>query len=183
MVMQSGATRGEGMKLSKKPFLAVPAAMAAVIGVLVAVAPSGAATATAATTARPAPAPAAPANPPRPALPASPAPRPPARAVRFGAVAPASVISLDVTLKVPDEGALTAFVAGQSDRTSPYFHDFLTPAQFGQRFGPSASQVATVEASLRAVGLTPGAVTPNRAPIPVTASAQQVERAFGISPG
>jgi subtilase family serine protease len=144
--------------------------MAALISVLVAVAPSGAATATAAT-----------ANTPKVALAASPAPLPPARAVRLGAVAPASVISLDVTLKVPDEGALTAFLAGQSDRTSPYFHDFLTPAQFGQRFGPSASQVATVEASLRAAGLTPGAVTPNRLTIPVTASAQQVERAFGIS--
>src|ERR1700722_19395901 len=144
MVMQSGATRGEGMKLSKRPFLAVPAAMAALIGVLVAVAPSGAATATAATTASAATATAVTASTPQVALAASPAPLLPARAVRLGAVAPASVISLDVTLKVPDQSALTAFLAGQSDRTSPYFHDFLTPAQFGQRFGPSAGQVATV---------------------------------------
>jgi subtilase family serine protease len=155
--------------------------MAALIGVLVAVAPSGAATTTAATTATAGTAAAATANTPKIALAASPAPLLPARAVRLGAVAPASVISLDVTLKVPDQGALTAFLAGLSNRTSPYFHDFLTPAQFGRRFGPSPSQVATVEAALRGAGLTPGAVTTNRLTIPVTASAQQVERAFDVS--
>jgi subtilase family serine protease len=181
MVMQSGATMGEGMKLSKRPFLAVSAAMAALIGVLVAAAPSGAVTANAATTASAATATAATANTPKIALAANPAPLLPARAMRLGAVAPASVISLDVTLKVPDQGALTAFLAGQSNRTSPYFHDFLTPAQFGRLFGPSASQVATVETALRGAGLAPGAVTPNRLTIPVTASAQQVERAFGVS--
>ena len=155
--------------------------MAALVGVLVAVAPSGGAAASAAMTATAATAAALTANAPKIALAASPAPLLPARAVRLGAVAPASVISLDVALTVPDQGALTAFLAGQSDRTSPYFHDFLTPVQFGQRFGPSPSQVATVEAALRGAGLTPGAVGPNRLAIPVTASAQQVERAFGIS--
>ena len=183
MVMQSGATTGEGMNLSKKPFLAVSAAMAALIGALVAAAPSGATAATAAAHATTANAAAATisAATPRVALTASPAPLLPARAVRLGAVAPASVLSLDVTLQVRDQGALTAFLAGLSNRTSPYFHDFLTPAQFGPRFGPSLSQVATVDAALRAAGLSPGAVTSNRLTIPVTASARQVERAFGIS--
>src|SRR6202034_1669709 len=137
---------GEGMKISKRPFLAASAAMAALVGVLVAVAPSGGAAASAATTATAATAAALTPNAPKIARAASPAPLLPARAVRLGAVAPASVISLDVALTVPDQGALTAFLAGQSDRTSPYFHDFLTPAQFSQRFGPSPSQVATVEA-------------------------------------
>jgi hypothetical protein len=40
MVMQSGATTGEGMNLTKRSFLAVSAAMAALVGVLVAAAPS-----------------------------------------------------------------------------------------------------------------------------------------------
>ena len=155
--------------------------MAALVGVLVTAAPSGAVTANATTTAKVATAKVATANTPKVALAASPAPTPPARAVRLGAVAPASVISLDVTLRVPDQAALTAFLAGLSNRTSPYFHDFLTPAQFGRLFGPSAGQVATVETALRGAGLTPGAVPPNRLAIPVTASAQQVERAFGIS--
>ena len=165
---------GEGMNISKKPFLAASAGLAALIGgVLVAVAPSGAAAGT-----TPAAAPAATA---RVALAAEPAPAVPARAVSLGAVAPARVLHLDVTLKVPDQAALNAFLAGLSNRTSPDFHHFLTPAQFGQLFGPSLSQIATVETALRAAGLTPGAVSSNRLDIPVTASAAQAERAFGVS--
>jgi subtilase family serine protease len=174
---------GEGMKRTKRQFVALSAAAAALIGggVIVAAAPSGAATsapkATAATTPMTA---AAMAAQPRVALAAAPAPTLPAHAVRLAAVAPASELQLDVTLTVRDQAALTAFLAGQSDRTSPYFHDFLTPAQFGQRFGASASQIATVETALRAEGLTPGAVSSNRLAIPVTATAAQVEHAFGI---
>jgi subtilase family serine protease len=160
------------MNLSKRPFLALSASLAALVGVLVAVAPSGAAARTTAISTAASPA---------VALSASPAPALPAHAVRLGAVSPASVLRLDVTLQVPDQGALTAFLAGLSNRTSPYFHDFLQPGQFGRLFGPSLSQVATVEAALRAAGLSPGAVTSNRLAIPVTATAQQVQRAFGVS--
>ena len=65
------------------------------------------------------------------ALPASAAPKPPAGAVRLGEVSPGTAISLDVTLKVPDSSGLTAFLAGLSDRSSPLFHHFLRPGQFG----------------------------------------------------
>jgi subtilase family serine protease len=108
------------------------------------------------------------------------APRPPAGAVRLGAVSPASTISLDVTLKVPDQAGLTAFLAGLSDRKSPLFHHFLRPGQFGPMFGPSLAQVNAVEEALLNAGLSPGPVSANRLAIPVTATAEAIEHAFGI---
>jgi subtilase family serine protease len=114
-------------------------------------------------------------------LPGNVVPTLPGRAAWLGAVAPDSAIRLDVTLKVPDQSALNAFLAGLSNRTSPFFHHFLKPGQFGQRFGPSLSQVATVERALRAAGLTPGQVASDRLSIPVTATALTIERAFRVS--
>ncbi len=114
------------------------------------------------------------------ALPASAAPKPPAGAVRLGTVSPASTISLDITLKVPDQSRLTAFLAGLSDRGSPIFHRFLRPGQFGAEFGPSLAQVAAVENALRSAGLSPGPVSANRLAIPVTASAAAIDRALGV---
>jgi hypothetical protein len=46
----------------------------------------------------------------------------PRGAVRLGAVGPASKLHLDITLKVRDQAALTAFLAGLSNRQSPMFH-------------------------------------------------------------
>jgi subtilase family serine protease len=105
----------------------------------------------------------------------------PRGAVRLGPLAPGSRLHLDVTLRVRDQAALTAFLGGLSDRHSPAFHHFLRRGQFGPRFGPTLAAVAAVRAALRRAGLSPGAVTPDRVIIPVTASAAAVEHAFGIT--
>ena len=105
----------------------------------------------------------------------------PRGAVRLGALAPGSKLRLEVTLKVRDQAALTAFLAAVSNRHSPLFHHFLRPGQFGPMFGPALSSVAAVRAALRQAGLSPGRVTTNRLAIPVVASAAAAERAFGTS--
>lgn len=105
----------------------------------------------------------------------------PQGAVRLGPLAAGTRVHLDVTLKVRDQAALTAFLAGLSNRNSPVFHQFLKAGQFGPRFGPTLATVAAVRAALRQDGLTPGQVTSNRLSIPVTASAAAVEHAFGVS--
>jgi subtilase family serine protease len=102
-------------------------------------------------------------------------------AVRLGALPSRSRLHLTVTLKTHDQAGMNALLNGLADKSSPYFHDFLTPAQIGADFGPTLGQVATVVAALRAAGLTPGAVTANRMAIPVTATAAQAEQAFGIA--
>jgi subtilase family serine protease len=115
------------------------------------------------------------------ALTASMAPAAPAGAVGLGALSPATKISIEVTLNIPDQTALTAFLNGLSDPGSPDYLHFLAPGQFGPMFGPSLAQVAAVDKALRSVGLSPGQVSGNRLAIPVTATAGSLERAFGIT--
>ena len=105
----------------------------------------------------------------------------PAHSLALGALASSADIHLDVTLKLPDPSAVTSFIASLSDRSSPNFHHFLRPGQFGPLFGPPLSEVAAVDAVLRADGLHPGQVTSNRLSIPVTAPAPMIDRAFHVS--
>jgi subtilase family serine protease len=85
-----------------------------------------------------------------------------------------------VVLRVRDPGALTRFVADVSDPGSPHYRDYLTPAQFGRRFGATGSELRSVLDSLRAHGLRAGSVPPDRLSIPVTATVGQIERAFKV---
>jgi subtilase family serine protease len=113
------------------------------------------------------------------ALTGSAAPKPPAGAARLGPLSAGTVIHVDVSLKVRDQAALTAFLNGLSNRNSPFFHHFLRPGQFGPMFGPTLAQVAAVENALRSAGLSPGQVSANRLIIPVTSTAAAIDRAFG----
>jgi len=115
------------------------------------------------------------------ALPGSAAPRVPAGATRLGAVPASQPVHFDVALNVRDQAALTAYLDGLANRQSPYYHRFLAKGQFGPMFGPTLAQVQAVEGALKAAGLSPGAVTPDRLIIPVTATAAQADRAFGVS--
>jgi len=115
------------------------------------------------------------------ALAASVAPAVPAGATRLGALAAGTQLSVEVTLNIPDQSGLTAFLNEVTDPGSPEFGNFLAPGQFGPRFGPSLTQVAEVDAALRSAGLTPGPVAADRLSIPVTASANAIERAFGVT--
>jgi hypothetical protein len=103
----------------------------------------------------------------------------PRGAASLGIMGAGSPVRLDVTLKVPDPAALTAFIAAVSDPHSPEFGQFLRPGQFGTRFGPSLSTVAAVRTALEQAGLSPGQVTSNRLSIPVTVTAATVKRVFG----
>jgi subtilase family serine protease len=100
-------------------------------------------------------------------------------AVAVGALPARTIMHLDVMLRLRHPAALTAFIAALSDRRSREFRHFLRPRQFGVMFGPTLAEVAAVEAALRAQGLDPGPVSPDRLAIPVTGSAASVDRAFG----
>ncbi len=110
---------------------------------------------------------------PRPALPPG--------AVFHGPVAPAQRLHITVTLRPRDPGALAAFARAVSTPGSLRYRDYLTPARFARRFGPTAAQVRVVERALRARGLRPGKLSAGGLSIPVTAPAGRVERAFAIS--
>ncbi len=154
-------------RLFRRSLVVMVAASSALLGGLAAAAPSQAA-------------PTAAAQSPV-ALTASMAPAAPTGAVGLGALSPATKISIEVTLNIPDQAALTAFLNGLSDPGSPDYQHFLAPGRFGPMFGPSLAQVAAVDNALRSAGLSPGQVSGNRLAIPVTATAGSIERAFGIT--
>ncbi len=98
-----------------------------------------------------------------------------------GPLSAATQLQLEVTLNVPDQAALTSFIASLSEPRSPLFDQFLRPGQFGPRFGATTAQIAAVDAALRSAGLEPGQVSSDRLSIPVVATAAAAQRAFGIT--
>lgn len=109
------------------------------------------------------------------------APAVPANAHIAGAVPDTTQLHLTVTLQPQDPAGLAAFANAVSTPGSPEYRDYITPAEFAQRFGATPAAVQAVETSLRAHGLDPGPVSANSLSIPVTATAGQVGQAFSTS--
>jgi hypothetical protein len=109
------------------------------------------------------------------------APRMPAGTKVLGAVARATPLSATVALEPRDPAALKAYATDVPTPGSSVYHDYITPAQFARRFGPTAIQIAAVEASLRGHGLVPGAVSANGLSISVHANAGQLADAFSTT--
>ena len=73
---------------------------------------------------------------------------------------------------------LDALIAAQQDPASPQFHQWLTPAQFGARFGMADSDLAAAENWLQQQGFTIDSVSPSRDRIHFSGSAAQSNAAF-----
>jgi subtilase family serine protease len=95
----------------------------------------------------------------------------------LGLAAPDAPVGARVYLAGKNPGGLAARAAAASDPSSPLFHDYLTPAEAQERFGPSAGQVASVERWLAGSGLQVAGVTAHD--VAVTGTAAQAEAAFG----
>jgi subtilase family serine protease len=76
------------------------------------------------------------------------------------------------------EAAVEKLVAEQKDRTSPNFHKWLTPEEFGQQFGPSDQDIASVRGWLESHGFVVSAVSKGRQVIEFSGTAGQVAEAF-----
>jgi subtilase family serine protease len=109
------------------------------------------------------------------------APLVPAPTRLLGILPQATKLQVTVALAPRDPAALAAFASAVSTPGSGVYRDYITPAQFAQRFGPTAAQISAVRSSLRAHGLAPGAVSANGLAIPVTSTAGAVGHALSIS--
>ncbi len=78
------------------------------------------------------------------------------------------------------DGELQRLLAAQHDPSSPLFHRWLTPEEFGARFGLGDGEIATVAGWLRAQGFTIDEVAHGRGWIDFSGTAAQVERAFRV---
>lgn len=99
--------------------------------------------------------------------------------------APASLqmnhLSLFFKPSAAQQSALKQLLAEQRDPSSPEYHHWLTPAEFGARFGPSASDVATVETWLASQGFSNITLEPGRQSLKFSGSSSQFTSAFHAS--
>ncbi|KAA6456224.1 hypothetical protein DYQ86_25835 [Acidobacteria bacterium AB60] len=79
------------------------------------------------------------------------------------------------------QAALDAFMAQQLDPSSPNFHHWLTPDDFGRLYGPSDSDIDAISAWLQSHGFHIDDIPPGRTNIAFSGSVAQVEEAFHVS--
>ncbi len=79
------------------------------------------------------------------------------------------------------ETALLKLLDDQQDRSSPQFHKWVTPEQFGQQFGPADSDIQAVTSWLQSHGFEIAQVSKGRTLIEFSGTAAQVQEAFHTS--
>jgi subtilase family serine protease len=72
----------------------------------------------------------------------------------MGAADQSTVAHFNVYLPLTHTDSLERLLQGQTDTTSPNYHQWLTPAQFKQQFGPSRSDFAKAKSLLETAGFT-----------------------------
>jgi subtilase family serine protease len=73
---------------------------------------------------------------------------------------------------------LEGLLKEQQDKSSPEYHRWLTPEEFGERFGLSDSDIATIAQWLESKGFTIESVSPTRTSIRFAGTVAQIEDAF-----
>ena len=76
------------------------------------------------------------------------------------------------------EAALQTLMAQQQDKSSPNYHKWLTPDQFGSEFGPSDQDIQTITSWLQSHGFQIGNISKGRTIIEFSGNASQVQEAF-----
>ena len=100
-------------------------------------------------------------------------------AVDTGAVPAGTVIDARVYLAGRDPAGLAAYAQLVSEPDSPKYAHYLTPAQYQQRFGPTAAQVSAVRQWLTGAGMDVTSVTGHYVAVRGTEAA--IAGAFGTS--
>ena len=87
-------------------------------------------------------------------------------------------VTFTVMLPLRNHDQFEALLADLHDPSSPSYHKWLTPAEFGLRFGPTGDSMQRVTAALQAQGFS---VTPHTRSLSVHGNVSTVQRAFGTS--
>ncbi len=94
---------------------------------------------------------------------------------------PLKGMSLVFARTAAQEADLEQLVAAQQDPASPLYHAWLTPDQFGARFGMSDADLAKAEAWLQQQGFAIDGVSRSRDRITFSGTASLAESAFGTT--
>jgi subtilase family serine protease len=90
-------------------------------------------------------------------------------------------LNLAIGLPLRNEAALDVFLQELYDPASPNYHQYLTPKQFTEKFGPTESDYEKVIAFARANGLTVTATHGNRVLLDVSGSVADIENALHLT--
>jgi hypothetical protein len=104
-----------------------------------------------------------------------------ARLTPVGRLAGDRRLNLAIGLPLRDQAGLDKLLRGLYDPAGTNFHHYLTPPQFTERFGPSASDYQAVVDFARTNGLAITHTHGNRVLLDVSGRAADVERAFHIT--
>ena len=90
-----------------------------------------------------------------------------------------SGLQLILAKTTAQEEALKKLIADQQNPRSPQYHHWLTPKEFGARFGASDATVNALSVWLESHGLRVGTIPAGRDYLPFSGTKTQVELAFG----
>src|ERR1700761_2372041 len=94
------------------------------------------------------------------------------------AAAPTAAVTFSVYLPLRNQSELDGLIAQLHDKSSSKYQQWLQPADFLQRFGPSAKDLAALRASLTSHGFT--IIDSNAHGLRVQGTASAVSRTFGV---
>jgi subtilase family serine protease len=97
---------------------------------------------------------------------------------RVSPTLPMTDLILVLSRSPQQQAAFDKFVADQYDPQSPDFHQWLTPDEVGEDFGPSQTDIVTISNWLSGHGFSIDKVTRDRMSIRFSGTAAQVESAF-----
>jgi kumamolisin len=98
-----------------------------------------------------------------------------------GRLPAAQTLQLDLVLPVRDQAGLDAFVAAVNDPSSSSYRQFLTPAEFTQRFGPTQQDYDAVLAFAKSNGLAVVGGTRDGLDVQVKGSVAAIQSAFHVN--
>ncbi len=97
-----------------------------------------------------------------------------------GTLEPTNRLNLAIGLPLRDEHGLSNFLAQVYDPASPNYRQYLTPAQFTEKFGPTETDYAAVVHFAETNGLIVTATHGNRLLLDVNGSIADIQRTFHI---
>lgn len=89
-------------------------------------------------------------------------------------------LQLAISLPLRNEPALDLLIQQIYDPKSPHYHQYLTPEQFTEQFGPSENDYQAAEDFFRSNGLTVTGESSNRLVLDVSGTAADVKRVFHV---
>ncbi len=105
------------------------------------------------------------------------------RAAPAGLLPPGDRLNLSIVLPLRNQAELSSLLSRLYDPSSSDYRQFLTPAQFTSRFGPSPEDYQSVVRFAQENGFTVTGAPANRMVVPIGGTVAQIEKAFHIKMG